>query len=151
MYSCRCPSLFQSKPLSVHCIKQFRSLAFCSLCAGLCAELGVANMINGVRKSEGGSGSTPTPKQPKTDDWMELDEDQSAKDMMKQMWGMMRDMKQDSDQALVTARLASESAESAHVEIKGVKTSISTIEQDIKHVRTMLTNTSRSPQPATHA
>ena len=104
-------------------------------------------MIKGARKSEGGSGQTPQPKLSKRDEWPELDDEKSVKDMMKDMWGMMHEMNNNASQAKVVAQMASESAETAHKEIDKMKYSIKNIEEDMKEIKGVLMQPASVPKP----
>ena len=105
-------------------------------------------MITGTRKSEGGSGQTTQPKLSKRDEWPELDDEKSVKDMMKDMWGMMQQMNNNASQAKMVAQMASESAETAHKGIGKMKHSIKNIEDDMKEIKDVLMKSPPVPKPS---
>ena len=98
-------------------------------------------MSGPTRKSEGGPGSTPQPKHPKKDDQDEYHEaedfsdDITEKEMIKQMWNMMKEMKKDTSQVKLETRLATEAAESANIGVKEVKQTMKGIQETVKKLQ----------------
>ena len=97
-------------------------------------------MIAGIRKAAGKTGLTPEPKQARQDEFEDamgsnVEEEPSEKDMIKEMWSMMKDIKRDVSQAKTEARLASAAAESANVGVKEVKLKMTNIEATVKSLQ----------------
>eukprot|EP00973_Karenia_brevis_P000697 98365-Karenia_brevis.AAC.1 len=79
-------------------------------------------MITGTRKALDATGESPQTKAQRVREYEEMkeveEEDMDEKMMIKEMWRMMKTMQKDTSQACISARKATQAAESAVKEVQ---------------------------------